>query len=91
MLARQPTFRSWFWCSSSVSSEAARVAAFVWSFADAAVVAGGTARIRARPSCAPPGNGRHVSGISRVPKGASITGTAIRNFGDCGGMLSSGA
>jgi len=77
-----------FRCSSSVSSVAARAAAFFWSFADVAAVADGTARIRARRSSAPPSSGQHVIDISRVQKGASIIVIAIRNFGDCGAMPS---
>jgi hypothetical protein len=69
-----------------VSSVAARIAAFFWCFAGGAAVAGGTARSRALRSCVPSGNGRHVGGISRVPKDASIIATAIRNFGDCSEM-----
>jgi hypothetical protein len=74
-----------------VSSEAARVAAFVWSFAEAAAVADGTARIRARRSCGPPTSRLHVVGISGVRKGVSITATAIENFADCSEMPSNGA
>jgi hypothetical protein len=74
-----------------VSSEAARVAAFVWSFAEAAAVVDGTARIRARRSCAPPTSRQHVVGISGVRKGASITATAIENFADCSELPSSSA
>jgi hypothetical protein len=74
-----------------VSSEAARVAAFGCFFADRAAVAGGTARSRARRSCVPSNNGRHVGDTSRVPKGASITATAIGNFDDCGEVPSGGA
>ena len=83
MLAQQPTFWSWFRCSSSVSRVAAHVVAFFSFFAGGAAVAGGTAWSRALPSFVPSGNGRHVGGISRVSKDASIIATAITNFGDC--------
>jgi len=65
-----------------VSSDAARIAVFFWSFAEAAPVADGTARSRARPSCAPRSKERHVGSISTVLKDASITATAIENFAD---------
>jgi hypothetical protein len=53
MLARQPTFRSWFFgCSRSAFSEAARVAGSVWSCAAAATMAGATAPGPVRRSCA---------------------------------------
>jgi hypothetical protein len=65
-----------------VSSDAARIAAFCWSFAEAALAVDGTARSRARPSCAPRSKQRRVGGINTVPKGASITATAIENFAD---------
>jgi len=61
-----------------------------WFFADVADVTGGTARIRARGSSAPPSSEPRATDTSAVLKDGSITATAIRNFGDCDGMPGDG-
>lgn len=86
MLARQPTFRSWFWCSSSASSGPVRGAGSVWSSAVAATGAGATAPGPVQLSFALPSSEPRAAGISRALKDGSITATAIRNFGDSDGM-----
>jgi len=80
-----------FRCSRSVSSEAARVAAFAWFFAVAAAVVGGTAPIHAHRSCALRSSGLHAADTSRVQRGVSITAIAIRNFDDGNGRPRRGA
>jgi len=91
MLALQPTFRSWFWCSSSGSSETARVAGSLWSSVAAATMAAGTVPGLVQRSCAPLSSALRAADTSKALKGGSIIVIVIRNFGDCVAMQSSGA